>query len=299
MVGTVNGALYVVESNGAVRAGFPVFVNMGNVSRTPSPALADMNNDGFLDIVQPATHGGIYVLNRFGSVIAPWNNVRYSTYTSGASESSPVVADITGDGLPDVVMGAEDNRLSAFGNNGQMLPGFPIILDGEVRGTPAVCDCDGDGMTEIVLAGWDKLLHMWDYDFPFSPGKVPQWPQFHHDARRTGLVSTVPFTGVEPPVSAAPVAVEFALPAPNPAKMQTRIEYAIPADRAGQTVDLALFDLNGRRVKTLVHGVAQVGRKSTLWDLRGEDGTPSRSGVYFARFQLGSEVRTHKLLIVH
>src|SRR5678816_754292 len=146
-----------------------------------------MNNDGFLDLVLASTNGGIYVVNRNAQAILPWINIRYSARTSSASESSPIVADITGDGLPDVIMGGEDSRLCAFGNNGQMLPGFPIVMDGEVRGTPAVCDCDGDGMSEIVFAGWDKLLHVWDYDFPFSPGRVPDWPQFHHDARRTGF----------------------------------------------------------------------------------------------------------------
>ena len=114
-----------------------------------------------------------------------------------------------------------------------MVTGFPIILTGEVRGTPAVCDCDGDGMTEIVLAGWDKLMHVWDYDFSFSPGKTPQWPQFMHDARRTGLASNQPFVGVdEKPAVAAPLRVEFALPAPNPARSVSRFEFAIPSDRA-------------------------------------------------------------------
>jgi uncharacterized repeat protein (TIGR01451 family) len=300
VVATSANLLSVINSNGAVRAPFPWWVSLAGTSKTPSPALADMNNDGYLDIVQAGTNGGIYVFQRTGFMLAPWNNVRYSIYNSSASESSPVVADINGDGLPDIVMGGEDGRVSALSNNGTMLPGFPIVLTGEVRGTPALCDCDGDGMTEIVLAGWDKLLHVWDYDFAFSPGKTPPWPQFHHDARRTGLASSLPFVGVgDPPAAAAPLQVEFALPAPNPARFASRFEYAIPSDRAGQSVDLSLFDVNGRRVKTLYRGLAEAGRRSVSWNLQSDEGTPARTGIYFARFQLGSEVRSHKFIIVH
>jgi len=300
VVGTSGNYLYVINSNGAVRAPFPMWLPLGGTTKTPSPALADMNNNGTLDIVQAGTNGGLYVINGSGAVVPPWLNVRYSSYLSGASESSPVVADINGDTLPDIVMGAEDNRVAAHGNNGAMLPGFPIILTGEVRGTPALCDCDGDGMTEIVLAGWDKLLHVWDYNFAFSPGKTPPWPQFHHDARRTGLSTSAPFVGVgDPPAGGTPLRMEFALPAPNPAKTHTRFDYAIPTDRGGQSVELAVFDVNGRRVRTLVRGLAEAGRRSLAWDLRDDEGAPARTGIYFARLQLGGEVRSHKFVVVH
>ena len=298
VVPTTGNLLYVINNDGSVRAGFPLFMKGDGSSKTPSPALADMNGDGYLDIVQASTNGGLYVIDRTGHAVSPWVNIRYSNLTNGASESSPVVADINGDGLPDVVIGGEDSRLCAFGNNGAMLPGFPIILDGEVRGTPALCDCDGDGKTEIVLAGWDKMLHVWDYDFPFSPGKVPQWPQFHHDARRTGYAASPVFVGVNDS-PATPARVEFAIPAPNPATSATRIAYAIPADHAGRALDLAIFDLSGRRVRTLAHGTALAGRQVANWDLRGDDGSPARAGVYFARLKLGAEVQSHKLLVVH
>ncbi len=299
VVGTTANLLYVVNSDGSVRSPFPIWMPLGGTTKTPSPALADMNNDGFLDIVQAGTNGGLYVYRNNGFLVVPWNNIRYSSYLSGASESSPVVADINGDGLPDVVMGGEDARLYALSNNGSLLPGFPIVLAGEIRGTPAVCDCDGDGKTEIVLAGWDKLLHMWDYDFPFSPGKMPQWPQFHRDAKRTGLASNVAFVGVgDGRASDAPLQVEFALPAPNPTRVATRFEYAIPQARAGESFELALFDLHGRRVRTLERGAAEVGRRSVTWNLRDDEGAPARTGIYFARFTLGSEVRSHKFVVV-
>jgi hypothetical protein len=298
VVPTTGDYLWVIEPDGSVRANFPQYEKLGGTTRTPSPALADMNGDGFLDIVQPSTNGGIYVWDRNGAIVSPWFGVRYSSLGVNASESSPVVADIDGDGHPDIVMGGEDNTLAALNGSGQMMPGFPIILEGEVRGTPAVCDCDADGMTEIVLAGWDKLLHVWDYDFPFSPGQTPPWPQFHHDARRTGLSTSAVLVDVPGAASALPATVELALPAPNPARHSTHFDYAMPGDRTGKPFDLSVFDLSGRRVRTLASGIAKPGRFSATWDLRGETGEPALTGIYFVRFRVGEEQRSHKLLVV-
>src|SRR6476661_9584558 len=94
--------------------------------------------------------------------------------------------------------GIRDSSVTGVQTCALPISGFPIPLNGEVRGTPALCDCDGDGKTEIVLAGWDKNLYVWDYDFPFSPNGPPPWPQFHHDAMRTGFASNPVFVGVDP-----------------------------------------------------------------------------------------------------
>jgi hypothetical protein len=297
-----NDSLYVLEPNGQRRPGWPSWIRVASTDKSPSVALADMNNDGFLDIVWQSPNGNIYCFNRNATAIPGLFGVRYSALTTGASEDSPVVADINGDGFNDIITGDENGQLNAIsGATGLPLPGFPIQLAGEVRGAAAVGDIDRDGMTEIVVADWDKNVYVWDYDFPFQPNGPAPWPQFMHDARRTGFASAPLFVGgVDggPGGSTAPRALEFAAPAPNPASTATRMWFGIPADLAGQTYELAVYDLHGRRVRLVNSGVAAAGRFSLGWDLRDANGRPVSGGVYFARMTVGARTSTRKLIVL-
>src|SRR5207249_1588027 len=57
VVPVLNDSLYVFEANGARHVGFPRFMRLSGSSKTPSPALADMNGDGYTDIIQATTNG--------------------------------------------------------------------------------------------------------------------------------------------------------------------------------------------------------------------------------------------------
>jgi hypothetical protein len=295
-----NNTLTVVRADGTLQPGFPVFPRTANsYLRTPSPALADMNNDGFLDIIQAGSNGVMNVYDHNGAVLAPWSGIRYSTMTSMSSESSPVVADINGDGMADIVQGDETGNLTALqGGAGAVMPGFPIQLEAEVKGTPALCDCDGDGLTEIVVAGWDHKIYEWDYDFPFSPNQNRAWPQYHHDAMRTGFFDTPILVGVEDSAPVVPPAVELTPPTPNPARAGARFAFGIPSASTGQPFELAVYDILGRRVQTLQHGTSRAGRFDVAWDLRNEHGTPVQNGIYFVRLSLGALSQSRKIAVL-
>ncbi|MGH7726061.1 MAG: C25 family cysteine peptidase [Candidatus Eiseniibacteriota bacterium] len=185
-----NGRLFVVQQNGTNQPGFPVTgaAPYTATSRMPSPALADMEGLGEKDIVLNTENGFVKVFRPNGTQLAQWTNVRYS-YTTKASESSSIVADIDGDGQNEVVCGGEDANLYAFDNDGTLMAGFPIHLNGEIRGTPLVWDIDHDGLTEIVLSCWDKNLYVWDYPGEFSPFAAPAWAMWRHDQFRQGRLA--------------------------------------------------------------------------------------------------------------
>lgn len=67
---------------------------------------------------------------------------------------------------------------------------------------------------------------------------------------------------------------------PNPFNPTTRIAFALPEPAE---IELAIFDISGRLVKTLAAGRKQTGRHEVIWDATNQQGAPVSSGVYIYR----------------
>jgi hypothetical protein len=77
---------------------------------------------------------------------------------------------------------------------------------------------------------------------------------------------------------------------PNPFNAVTRFEYSIPEDGF---VDLAVFDVSGRRIETLLRGFERKGEYRLFWDA-----FEMPSGIYFCRLQTGNQVRVKKWVVI-
>jgi hypothetical protein len=84
---------------------------------------------------------------------------------------------------------------------------------------------------------------------------------------------------------------------PNPAHEHARIVLALAAGEAGQSLDVSVLDLAGRRVRTLEHGVAGSGTRELAWDLRDARGARVANGLYFVRTRVGAEARVTRIVI--
>jgi subtilisin family serine protease len=82
---------------------------------------------------------------------------------------------------------------------------------------------------------------------------------------------------------------------PNPFNPVTTIIYEL-AHSAEAT--MAIYDLQGRLVKTLVEGTVPAGKHSTLWDGRDGLNQPVASGTYVCRFRASSFQESRKLLLL-
>jgi serine protease AprX len=81
--------------------------------------------------------------------------------------------------------------------------------------------------------------------------------------------------------------------APNPFHAATELGYALAADA---DVRLEVFDLAGRRVRTLEAGRARAGDHRAAWDGRDDAGAALPAGVYLARLQRGGVSQTLRVM---
>jgi enterochelin esterase-like enzyme len=97
--------------------------------------------------------------------------------------------------------------------------------------------------------------------------------------------------------SAVPGRFALAQNYPNPFNSGTVIRFTLPQS---QDAELALFNLAGQRVATLVQGRRDAGTYTVRWDGTDDAGHTLASGVYLYRLQTGNgkQVETRKLLLL-
>jgi hypothetical protein len=82
---------------------------------------------------------------------------------------------------------------------------------------------------------------------------------------------------------------------PNPFRDQS--SFSVSLDQA-QAVDVAVFDLLGRRVTTIHHGVLPQGTSLLAWDGRRQDGGRAPGGIYFYRVTLPDRVIHRQVVLL-
>jgi len=82
---------------------------------------------------------------------------------------------------------------------------------------------------------------------------------------------------------------------PNPFNPMTTINYELP--KAG-FVNISVFDLIGRNIRSLVNTVQDAGYKSTQWNATNDLGQPVTAGMYIYTIQAGDFRQTKKMLLL-
>ncbi len=181
VAGALDGRLYAWHHDGRRVRRFPARID---ARRPPSPerdaaiyaspALAQLDGAGKLDIVVGAGDGKVYAWNGRGRRLAGWPVEARDGEDRERVISSPAVGDIDGDGEPDVVEGSAEvygstpqteGRVYAWNAKGELKPGWPIkppalaadaipIAGEGTPASPALADVDGDGADEVAIAAF-------------------------------------------------------------------------------------------------------------------------------------------------
>jgi hypothetical protein len=168
-----------------------------------SPVLAHIDGDNFLDIVVVTNKGYVVAVRHDNTLLWQKDIGPAFGMAPGTQEiaSSPAVADIDGDGFPEIAVGAGSNFFTSctkggmivLDHNGNVEPGWPYIgIDENDNGcpdsffsSPALADINNDGKMEVIAGGFDRRIYAWDYKGDLMPGftpasehtlRFPTWP---------------------------------------------------------------------------------------------------------------------------
>jgi hypothetical protein len=96
-------------------------------------------------------------------------------------------------------------------------------------------------------------------------------------------------------VGDGPNALRFLPPRPNPVHDGTDLAFDLPRE---QFVDLALYDLGGRRIESLISGNLGAGHHNLRWIPRNSTGMRLSAGLYFVRFHTEGLSRVSRLIVL-
>jgi len=211
---STTGPIYAIsglgtsDARGAFLPGWPQSVFGAYTQALPyvgegvpaSPALADVDGDGALELSAHTLAGDLPVFKPDGSLLweavlaadgfGPGSNMSDASLFPLINSSS--FGDLDGDGVVDLVTGGvgagyaisalQDGKRMAFdhgvgawsGQTGQYLDGWPrVIEDLQFFMNPAIADLDDDGKPEVISGSAGFVVHAWNVN-----GQQPAgWPK--------------------------------------------------------------------------------------------------------------------------
>ncbi len=172
--------LYLLERAGAgYRVPTRRFLDQIDVGSESMASLGDLNGDGDLDLLianklDPADpqSSRIYWFENAGTPTAPALRERSILPIRGAYHYAPALADLDGDGRPDLLLGTWNDGIDYYRNEGagpdgpsfSLVDSALITLTRGSNATPAPGDLDGDGDLDLLVGEASGTINFYRND---------------------------------------------------------------------------------------------------------------------------------------
>ncbi len=258
----------------------------------PNPAVADLDQDGFKEILFPSFDGKFHVYWLDKTEHHQWP---FNVYQPGESTfrfaTEPIVADLDNDGLAEVIFGSwtqigsqQVGKLHILDATGKVLHELSVPENKErtwngITSAPTIANIDADPDYELVVGtAWTGLCA---YDLPGTSQAKIYWQTGQANFQRTGsfLSDSTP-TNVERE-SSRPDDFKLVQNYPNPFYEFTHISFTL--DKIDD-IKIEIFDLLGRKVAEIFEGRLDAGKHE--FKFSGEMNLTNYStGIYLVRIK--------------
>jgi 1,4-alpha-glucan branching enzyme len=123
-----------------------------------------------------------------------------------------------------------------------------------------------------------------------QPGEFHIYTDLRLETPEPGLV-----TNINNDSEIVPLSYRLSQNYPNPFNPSTTVQFELP--RLSK-VNLVIFDLLGRKVKTLVNKSVAPGKYEVQWNGRNESGVPVSSGIYILHFRAGKFEQNRRIILL-
>lgn len=120
-----------------------------------SPAIADLDNDGFMEVIVASRNSHLFVINGTNG------NIR-ATYRIDPTSASVAVGDVDGDDISEIFIGTINGTFYGFSWNpspGSLSLMWSFNASGPIWSSAALGDIDGDNQIEVVFGTRGGTVH--------------------------------------------------------------------------------------------------------------------------------------------
>jgi hypothetical protein len=324
-----NKKLYVIKSNGAQWDGWPI--NYSTTTYTESsPVVADIDGNGVVDIVLGDESKFMNAWDINGDLLPG-----FPIATGDFVRATPAICDIDFDSDAEIIFSGWDKYVYVWDLIGFLHPDklpWPtfhgnIHRDGNYESKIISGIVDAlvthqvlNGVVELVWSLPESDVYRYDLyrgetvnditeefvriaadlaadvqgRIQLSDNEVEMGRRYLYKLERSGRADEYLLSDqIYIPISRGELFQNY----PNPFNPSTRIEVLVPEGSA-QNVTLAIYDVSGAKVRTLVNSPMTPGRYISEWDGRNDLGNPVGSGVYFYQMRQKGFSDTKKMLLL-